>query len=78
MRSRLTKIGIRTYNRRLRAYDRRARELTGSLQTALTEARLVRRTLEMVGEMRRAVAAELTRPHGPIHHLDLRHANRVF
>jgi hypothetical protein len=71
MRSRVNKIGVR-------ASERRLRELTGSLQTALTEARLVRRTLEMVGEMRRAVTVELTRPHRPIRPFDLRYANRIF
>ncbi len=69
--SRVTKIGIAEHERRLR-------KLTGSLQTSLTEARLIRRTLEMVDEMRRAVTSQLTRPHRPSQRLDLRHANRVF
>ena len=63
---------------RIAQHERRLRKLTGSLQTALTEARLVRRTLEMVDEMRRTFTAQLTRPHGSSQRLDLRHANRVF
>ena len=69
--SRVTKL-------RVAEHERRLRKLTGSLQSALTEARLFRRTLEMVDEMRRTLTAQLTRPHRPDQHLDLRHANRMF
>jgi hypothetical protein len=69
--SRVTKI-------RIAEHERRLHKLTGSLQTALTEARLVRRTLEMVDEMRRTFTSQLTRPHRPRQRLDLRHANRMF
>ena len=67
----VTTIGITEYELQLS-------KLTSSLQSALTEARLLRRTVEMVDEIRRSVAYQLARPHRPRHLLDLKHANRVF
>jgi hypothetical protein len=71
MTSRTPRVGIGEHEQRLRA-------LSGALQTTLTEARLIRRTLEMVDEIRRALATQLTRPRRPRPRLDLRHANRLF
>jgi hypothetical protein len=69
--SRVSRVAIIEQERRIRA-------LHASLQATLTEARLLRRALQMLEEARQALELELTRPRGPLPYLDLRHANRVF
>ena len=59
-------------------YEEAVRTLTGTLHTRLVEARVLRRTLETVVDVRRAITAQLERSHRTRSALDLRHAHRVF
>ncbi len=71
-------MGSRLPNTAIAEYEQRMRTLTGLIQSAIVEARLVRRTVEIVDEARRSVTAQLSGPHRPRHRLDLSHADRVF
>jgi hypothetical protein len=68
----------RRLNLAMAEFEETLRTLNATLQTRLVEARLVRRTLETLVEVQRAVTAQLERPRRPCGRLDLRHANRVF
>ena len=59
-------------------YEDAARTLTATLHSRLVEARLLRRTLETVVEVRRALTAQLEHPLRAHSRLNLRHAHRVF
>ena len=58
--------------------ERRVRALHGTLDTILTEARALRRRLELLAEARQAALDKLRPATRPARALDLRHANRVF
>ena len=68
----------RHLNLAMAEFEERVRTLNTALQSRLVEARLVRRTLETLVEVQRAITAQLDRPRRPHGRLDLRHANRVF
>ena len=68
----------RRLNLAIAEFEETLRTLNATLQSRLVEARLVRRTLETLVEVQRAVTAQLERPRRPDARLDLRHANRVF
>ena len=59
-------------------YEETVRALNATLQSRLVEARLIRRTLETLVEVQRAIRSQLERPPRSRQRLELRHANRVF
>lgn len=59
-------------------YEEAVRTLTATLHNRLVEARLLRRTLETVVEVRHAIAARLEHPLPTHSKLGLRHVHRVF
>jgi hypothetical protein len=72
------RVSQRRLNPAIAEFEERLRTLNATLQSRLVEARLVRRTLETLVEVRRAITAQLEHPRRPHARLDLRHANRVF
>ena len=59
-------------------YEERLRVLGVTLHSRLVEARVVRRTLDTLIEVERAISARLQHPRRTHRRLDLRHADRVF